>query len=55
MKYPWLKEGVTTVMRGHSCPVPAELAKPVLSSFHGQPVLPDGGTGSSLNVGHCTA
>src|SRR5262245_24340916 len=49
---PWLNEGVTIEIRGHSRPSLPGNSLGELSSVQGQPVLPGGGGGSSVNVGH---
>jgi hypothetical protein len=50
MNRPWLKEGVTIVIRGHAWAGDCSLSRQ-LSSVHGQPVLPGGGGGSSAKEG----
>lgn len=47
----WLKDGVTMLIRGHACPSGMECNDGVLSSVHGQPCRPGGGSGRSFSLG----
>ena len=54
MNRPWLKDGVTIVIRGQGLLSGMHSGSRMLSSVQGQPVLPSGGVGSSLNDGQRT-
>jgi hypothetical protein len=48
---PWLNDGVTMVIRGHSRSLFAGDSGHDLSSVHGQPTLPAGAAGNSSKRG----
>src|SRR5207253_7837025 len=48
---PWLKDGVTILIRGHGFPSSVVSGSRPLSSVQGQPILPLGGSGRSLSLG----